>query len=91
MASRANIARKIPGIVVLTMERLVKCGVSMVSIAVAYASQALTTTAARAIAGSSRPTTVTTNEGESVDPWQARAALSEIFHNVAYWSQTNVT
>jgi len=56
----------------------------MVSIALAYASQALTKTAARLIAGSSRPTTVMTNEGENVDPWQTRAALSEIFHNVAY-------
>jgi hypothetical protein len=44
MASRAISAREIPGIVVLTMEALVKCGVSMVSIALAYASQALTKT-----------------------------------------------
>ena len=44
MASRANIARKIPGIVVLTMEASVKCGMSMVSIALVYASQALTKT-----------------------------------------------
>ena len=44
MASRAISAREIPGIVVLTMEALVKCRVSMVSIALAYASQALTKT-----------------------------------------------
>jgi len=37
MASRAISEREIPGIVVSAMQALVKCGVSMVSIALAYA------------------------------------------------------